>query len=246
MTRSQGVTTSDDAPLRPATRAATPTSGQVCTLVRHRWKLPRTVETCSHPCEGMACTQAHPTLPTGVGHLQRTLPGKAAKKPLECPTSDEKLPKKPPKFHINAINLQKNPPSPASMPYTCKKTPNSHIDATKHPVLPRCCRRGVCYVPPSRPGLCLISLWVKSLSCLRAAGRVGGSMAAVGVLSPTLQRLRLTREQYLAGRQSHAYEVRSHGAVRSHSHNWAATRSVARARRCPEELEAANTTTRPM
>ena len=74
---------------------------------------------------------------------------------------------------------------------------------------------------------------------------MGGSLATVGVLSPTLQRLRLTREQYLAGQQSCTYEVRSRRAVRSHSHSWAATRRVTRAWCSPEELEAANTTRRP-
>lgn len=65
---------------------------------------------------------------------------------------------------------------------------------------------------------------------------VAGSL--LGVLAPTLQRLRLTREQYLAGQQSRTYEVGSRGATHSHSHSCATTTRLARARTSPEELEA--------
>lgn len=60
---------------------------------------------------------------------------------------------------------------------------------------------------------------------------------SLGVLAPTLQRLGLTREQYMAGQQSHPYEVGSCRAA--HSHSCAATRRLAWARLSAEELEAA-------
>lgn len=188
---------------------------------RHRQQLLRTVQTHHPPFEGQrARSSPSRTTHRGAGHLHCTLPGKAW----------EKAASKSPKSHINARNPQK------------KIIPKSHIDAGTFPALPRrCCRRRrVCYTPPSRPGPHPVFLQVESLSCLHAAGRVGGSLAAVGVLSPTLQTLRLTREQYLAGRQSRAYEGRSRRAACSHS--WATTRRVTRAQCSPEELEAANTT----
>lgn len=65
---------------------------------------------------------------------------------------------------------------------------------------------------------------------------VAGSL--LGVLAPTLQRLRLTREQYLAGQRSRTYEVGSRRAAHSHSHSCATTTRLAWARASPEELEA--------
>jgi len=52
VTASQGGMTSDndDTPLRPATRAATPTSGQVRALATRQWQLPTTVATHGCPC----------------------------------------------------------------------------------------------------------------------------------------------------------------------------------------------------
>lgn len=123
--------------------------------------------------QGMARAPAHPTLPTVVqatySACYKGKPGKKLqKKPLKSHIKDGKLKKNPtPKSHIDARNLQKKPPK-------------SLIDASKHLALPRCRCCGACHVPPSRPGPRPISLQVKSLSCLHAAGRVGGSLATVG------------------------------------------------------------------
>lgn len=88
-------------------------------------------------------------------------------------------------------------------------------------------------VPPM-PIQALIHLLFRSSPS--PAGSAAGLL--LGVLAPTLQRLRLTREQYLAGQRSCTYEVRSRGATHSHSHSCATTTRLARARASPEELEA--------
>lgn len=106
--------------------------------------------------------------PPTVCSMRESL-GKSCKKPPSSPTTMMESCKKNPKSRIDARKLQ--------------KTPKSHIDAGKYPAAP---------ATQHLHGPHLISLQIKYLSCLHAAGWVGGSLAAVGVLSPTLQRLRLT------------------------------------------------------
>lgn len=128
------------------------------------------------------------------------------------------------------------------MMQSCKKNPQTPVPhccwPTSCPVSPSLCRL---HVSPSWPSPCPLSVLVTPL-CLLAAwpGGQRRGHGTGGCLLP-YKDSRLAREQFLAGRRGRAYEVRGRGAERSHSHSWAASRRVTRARCSPEELEAANT-----